>query len=144
MQDFISAIFSNIFVIGAVLYGLFALFRNAQEGSRAEETPPPSSSSEETPKMTSTLEEQYNRMKNHQEEEVQGDTIQVEKSSSREHDAILDHGELVVEKRENETMKVHPFLEEQWTKKRLRDGVIMSEILGPPRAKKPHRTFRRR
>ena len=143
MQDFISAIFSNIFVIGAVLYGLFALFRNAQEGTR-EEVPTGSLSPEETRKTTSTLEEQYNQMKNQQQEEAQGDTIQVEKSTSREHDAILDHGELVVEKREHETRKVHPFIEEKWTKKRLRDGVIMSEILGPPRAKKPHQTFRRR
>lgn len=132
MEDFISAIFSNIFIVGAILYGIYSLFRNMQEGREKEGEEKPSPSSKEKRKTSPTLEEQYNQMKNNQQSDQKGESVQVDTSSPREHDAILDHGDLVVEKQGEESMTAHPFIERKWTKKRLREGVIMSEILATP------------
>ncbi|AKG04282.1 hypothetical protein AAV35_005425 [Salimicrobium jeotgali] len=140
MGDLISVIFSNIFIVGAVLYGIFSLFQRSQEN---REDNSPSSVPERQNSPAPSLNEKYEEMKEHADQDFEEENVHVEKASEKKHDGILQHGDLVVDKKEDETKEVHPFLRENWTKRRIQDGIIMSEILGPPRAKRPHRPLRR-
>ncbi|SIS36814.1 hypothetical protein [Salimicrobium flavidum] len=143
MQEFISAIFSNIFILGAILYGVFSLIRFASGSQDREEGGDALPSSSKSREPSSTLQEQYEQAKEATENSTSGDSIGVEDPHTSSHDGILSHGDLVVDRKESEKKEVHPFLREKWTKKRLGDGVIMREILGPPRSKSPHYTSKR-
>ncbi|WP_082233795.1 hypothetical protein [Halobacillus massiliensis] len=166
MNDLLELIFSNFLIVAAIIGGLISFFSNAgkkeeqrkQEGrpqNRPQSNTRPSSrqtSERPTSKQPAAGSEMYQENRDDIKRSIQ-DHYEQRKQEVEERKEAYDYirskdrmgKPLEVLKQEEapkEKLKVN--YTENWDRSRLADGIIMSEILGQPRARKPHSSHPRK
>ncbi|UOQ93778.1 hypothetical protein MUO14_01935 [Halobacillus shinanisalinarum] len=165
MGDILELLFSNIVIVAAVIGGIISFVSRLNK--KEEEKPkhpkrssfPSGPTNSQQPTMTQEPEEMKEtastsdgRMKEYYEEkqkrldemrEYQKERGQQATPFSQTNEEFDHH---VDDQQDDDSMKRKSVFSNsiQWDKKRLAEGIIMSEVLGPPRAHRPHRSHPRK
>ncbi|MFQ3542730.1 hypothetical protein Q7A53_01470 [Halobacillus rhizosphaerae] len=160
MQNLFDMIFSNVFVLLAIIAGVFSWFKRMRS---KEDKPIPSGPA--VPKQDKDPErelephtvfseqsrdrvgEYYDKKKKQlqdadQKENGKQSTIFTYETPNKDlHRQEVKGRELEVYVAGNDHSSTSPIkVNKKWNKNRIAEGIIMAEILGPPRAYKPHRS----
>lgn len=169
MKEIVDLIFSNIFVVLAVVAGAIGFFKNSvskkQEAEKKDIRPnrpnrptPPFGGEmkrqwhdptkrrqlpkKETPTMTNTTSTQELKSQTDQlVQQVETSFMEnVDKFSSSAYSTPLNRSLKSQPKSVQSRTKMERQVSSNLTEKGLVNGIIMAEVLGPPRAKKPYRS----
>ncbi|MCA1009722.1 hypothetical protein [Halobacillus halophilus] len=167
MGELFDLLFSNFLIVAAVIGGIISFFSrmgSEQEDERKQNQPRPTSypngpseeAEERGPVRTGQknlqeyYEEQQEKIKGYSRENVSQDpqktfTYETPNKDIHTSDKIQD-GQMERYVPQEEDVPNLPKLKKlnKWDKKRLAEGVIAAEILGQPRAYKPHRSHPRK
>ncbi|UOR12272.1 hypothetical protein [Halobacillus amylolyticus] len=163
MGDILELLFSNIVILAAVIGGIISFVSglNKKEKEKSKQPKQPSSplstssqqpsTNQEPEQMKESASTSDGRMKEYYEEkqkrldeirEYQKKRGQRSTPSSQTNEELDQHAD---DEQAGSVNKKSAFSHSnQWDKKRLADGIIMSEVLGPPRAHRPHRSHPRK
>ncbi|MBR7553325.1 hypothetical protein ACFFJI_02495 [Allobacillus sp. GCM10007491] len=152
MEGILDAIFSNIFIIMALLAGLFGFFKNEDDKKDHDERPTrdnPTSKQETSEKQT--IKERFETFKQEVEttiSDVQSDSSNewyqaLEDSQKRREESLEDTAERMVTSDKIKAGSIVPSdhrsttrisVKENLNKKRLVESLIMSEVLDQPKS----------
>ncbi|WP_233881087.1 hypothetical protein [Virgibacillus halodenitrificans] len=160
ISDFFEAIASNFFIIALIIGGIISFMKdNTSKGKKQEPFNRPESSPQKQPYSQPTV--QNEQLETQSQAEEIGNTLaeqqrkRMEELAEREqvysarskdeinrHDAILGNtseqpSEVALSHKQRKFKKQ---VTANFEKKGLANGIIMSEILGPPRAVKPYKS----
>ncbi|WP_173916102.1 hypothetical protein [Halobacillus sp. Marseille-Q1614] len=161
MNDLLELIFSNFLIVAAVIGGLISWFSNsAKEEERKQNRPqrsrPAGSKPVGRPTMkqaSAEMEETKDRVQEYYEQRKKLDSdshaeTNVEKNNygtSRYSDRMNQGNTLeVLVQEDSKKDKVQINYSKKWDRSKLANGIIMAEILGQPRAYKPHSSHPRK
>ncbi|MFD2630868.1 hypothetical protein [Oceanobacillus kapialis] len=160
ISSILEAIFGNMFVILAIIAGIIGFFK---EGSKKKEentqnrprqnTPPTQRSNSSNPRTSPSLEDTVSTIDASSIEEQQQNQLDhlanryatAKRSAENISENLQRSSSLKERSKEDDHLSASQKqfkrkLNRNLTKQGLANGVIMAEILGPPRAKKPYRT----
>ncbi|TGB04263.1 hypothetical protein [Halobacillus salinus] len=160
MEGLIEFIFGNIFIIAIVVGGIISWFSRVMGGDDERETTrmpsgpmqqpadtPPQKVESQPPRSSSgedRLRDYYEKKKDtlakaKNEQEIGGGSSYETPNQDIYTNPFEQEEQLQAERKK--TQPVSPVSQlniKDWDRKRLAEGVVMAEILGPPRAHKPH------
>lgn len=165
MEDLINALLRNPFLILLLLGGLFSLFSNKEKNKEQENEkvgPPPTTQKERKP-----IRERNVTRERHDPVQQPVKTASIEEQREKQLQRITDQLIRVGESTEEDirTLKQHKStpinnqtkspnnassssfkrqFKENLTKEGIVQGIVMAEVLGPPRAKKPYQKYTRK
>ncbi|REJ10623.1 hypothetical protein [Halobacillus trueperi] len=162
MGDLIELIFSNFLILAAIIGGIISWFsgmtkenENKQKPEKKTSPVPPAYPSGPSPDLQeketkTTLGE--DRLRDYYETKQKK---LAEAETARNEDPQGGEGEIytfpdqVRKKQTTPSAQLNqngPIIEKtrKWDKKRLAEGILMAEVLGPPRARKPHSSHPRK
>ncbi|MFD2926010.1 hypothetical protein [Halobacillus naozhouensis] len=161
MGDILEILFSNFLVVAAVIGGIFSFFSGLNKKKQEKGSRKPSSSvptgpaaspepaikevseqrDENIPDSQTRTRNYYDEKQKRQEElqEYQKNRGQ-DLTSSTQTGIGAPYGPDGIQVDYGTQKKNAIRYSRHWNQQRLADGIIMSEILGPPRAYKPHRS----
>ncbi|MGR9049323.1 hypothetical protein ACQ4XT_11900 [Halobacillus faecis] len=162
MGDLIELIFSNFLILAAIIGGIISWFsgmtkENGKKQNPERKTSPippaypsgPSPDFRETEAMEKSGEE---RLKDYYETKqkklAEANTARNEETQEEE-EGIYSHRSESRKRTQTVSEQLNqngPLIEKtrKWDKKRLAEGILMAEVLGPPRARKPHSSHPRK
>ncbi|WP_079530315.1 hypothetical protein [Halobacillus hunanensis] len=160
MENILELIFSNFLVVAAVVGGIISFFTGLNKNKEGQGSPvssptTPSEPSASPKPAAKTLEGTGGHLPNSQErtrdyydekQKRQEELLEYQKnrgqgsisSTQTESGSIYEPNGIQVEYGKERKNAIR--YSRQWNKQKLADGIIMSEILGAPRAYKPHRS----
>ncbi|SFJ19598.1 hypothetical protein SAMN04487936_101277 [Halobacillus dabanensis] len=163
MGDLIDLIFSNFLIIAAIIGGIVSWFsgmtkenetkqKRSDRSQSPKPSPYPSGPSQELEQKERTGEE---RLKEYYENKQQKLKEMTDSNSERERgvwEPMEPNTHSALQGQKNKSSKASqlaengPLIESarKWDKKRLAEGILMAEVLGPPRARKPHSSHPRK
>ncbi|WP_188453619.1 hypothetical protein [Virgibacillus oceani] len=158
MEGIFDAIFGNFLVVLAIIGGIVGFLKDKSKNdsdrdhNKPNRVPKPTAtpsggnyqSQHQSPPVqtymnTQTMEEQQEEQMQQLAERMNADRVQ--RADNRQHDAIIGS---TLKKRSSfdahNKMKMKKQVKRNLTGKGLTDGIIMAEVLGPPRAVKPYKS----
>ncbi|WP_226583137.1 hypothetical protein [Halobacillus litoralis] len=169
MGDLLELIFSNFLILAAVIGGIVSWFsgmtKEKETKQKREKNNAPSPSSypsgprsiekPEEPRMKTGEERlnEYYEEKKKRMDELSGGAQEADPIQAYSYDKIDEapqsHGNRNKKYAKDTPRQLSidgPLIEsaKKWDKKRLAEGILMREVLGPPRAHKPHSTHPRK
>ncbi|MFD1038521.1 hypothetical protein ACFQ3N_08965 [Virgibacillus byunsanensis] len=158
MGNLFEAITGNFFIIVVIIAGIIGFLRDSSAKQKQQERKPSN-----TPRSTSTPSGGRSRSQgdyrgNQSQQTVSSTSIQDQQNEQMKqvadrmgakkgieelpHDAIIGNTlrEPPKEELSHDQLKLRQQIGNNLTKKGLVNGIIMAEVLGPPRAKKPYRS----
>lgn len=163
MEGLFEALLSNPFFILIILGGLMSFFRDKSKATDEEETTVSRPQPSRTERQSQPKKVPLGRMSTEKEATEQMDTRSVTEHRDEQMERLMkqfnvEEDQVTEDSIENqaqsvrslgkrtqvsETLKQKDFkkrMKDNTTKKGLLNGVIMAEVLGPPRAQKPYRS----
>ena len=164
MGDLIDLILSNFLIIAAIIGGIISWFSGMTKENETEKrpdrnpTPKPSTySSGPSPDIEQKGRTGEERLKEYYETKQQKLNEMSDSDSSNERERgvwepMEPNTQSAMQAQNNKPSKASelsengPLVESarKWDKKRLAEGILMAEVLGPPRAHKPHSSHPRK
>ena len=163
ISNLMEAIFGNIFIIIAIVAGIIGFFNNGSE-NKGEQQSPNQPRPTSTPSGRTNMPSQRTSTTSTNSQQSRVDTSSVEEKHQSQLDQLADRYATTTrsaksipdnlqrnsslregkEKKEEllstKQKKFKKRFDRNLTKQGVANGVIMAEILGPPRAKKPYRS----
>ncbi|UOQ46346.1 hypothetical protein MUN89_10765 [Halobacillus salinarum] len=143
MEDLFSLVFSNMFILLAIVFGIYSWIKRAALGQQKTDSKRQKNNPDSEIRGESASQ---NHGQEPEERQTPGRTFTYETPNKDIHNAPIQEDEMKVHIEKNK----HPGSTRssrkiKWNKKSVSDGIIMAEILGPPRAYKPHNSnYRKR
>jgi hypothetical protein len=171
MGDLLDLIFSNFLIVAAIIGGVVSWFsrmtkdeeqkKRPMGSPRTEPTPAPDGPSSTTMTQTSNgkheMKSSKDRLKEYYEEKQrrldeisdhraeQSDARQTFTYETPNKDTHCAMRRTMGSEEQHHKLKMDGWRDpKKWNKKRVSEGIIMAEILGPPRAHKPHSSHPRK
>lgn len=162
MGDLIELIFSNFLILAAIIGGIISWFSGMTKENENKQRPEkktspippayPSGPSRNFQEAETKDQSGEDRLRDYYETK-QKKLAEVETFRSEEHqkedEEMYAHTSAESRKKQKISSELNlngPLIEKtrKWDKKRLAEGILMSEVLGPPRARKPHSSHPRK
>ncbi|CDQ18041.1 hypothetical protein SAMN05192559_102218 [Halobacillus karajensis] len=164
MGDLIELIFSNFLILAAIIGGIISWFsgmtkesENKQRPDRKTSPVPPSYPSGPNPDLEEKAKAGDERLTDYYKtkqkklaevKEGRKQSVDQPRLSDSEGETYTQPSFLQKEQRisRSQLNQEGPLIENtrKWDKKRLAEGILMAEVLGPPRAHKPHSSHPRK
>ncbi|GEN52027.1 hypothetical protein [Halobacillus faecis] len=162
MGDIIELIFSNFLILAAIIGGIISWFSGMTKENEKKQNPerktspiPPAYPGGPSPDLKETEAKEKSgeeRLKDYYETKqkklAEANTARNE-DHQEEGEAIYSHSMESRKSKQTVSEQLNqngPLIEKtrKWDKKRLAEGILMAEVLGPPRARKPHSSHPRK
>lgn len=163
MGDLIDLILSNFLIIAAIVGGIISWFsgmtkeNETKRPDRSQSPKPSPYPSDPSPDLEQKGRAGEERLKEYYENKQQKLKEMTDSKSSSERERgvwepMEPNAPSAIQGQKNKSSKASqlaengPLIESarKWDKKRLAEGVLMAEVLGPPRARKPHSSHPRK
>lgn len=157
METFFDFIFDNLFIVILIVSGLIGLFNKSKQEQEEEKRPAQRPKTPEMPKRQpeqpmnrrttqtdtgkQTVKQSYQLSENSYEQarQQQYEELKSRYQAAVDNEKISDISSRINSKKETEdNIQVDMDLKKKITQKGLMESVVMAEVLGPPRARKPY------